>query len=78
MKTAGVVAMDRRSDFSSHPDHGSWTGARQHFDDGKTLSHAQWDALSTFVDGERVTDDEGNDSMAVDVLLPRLRLDDSP
>lgn len=71
-KTAGVVAMDRRRDFSSHPDHGVWAEAHGHFQEGKSLSRRQWDLLSKFVDGERVRDKRGT-TMAVDVLPPRVR-----
>lgn len=73
VKTQGVVAMDRRGEFSSHPNYGRWASARQHFDEGKSLSRAQWDLLSTFVDEERVADKGGDESMAVDALQPRVR-----
>lgn len=71
--TRGVVAMDRRTEFSSHPDHGKWASAREDFDGGESMSHAQWDMLSRFIDGERVPGAGGSPSLAVDVLRPRLR-----
>lgn len=71
--TRGVVAMDRRTEFGSHPDHGKWASAREDFDDGESMSHAQWDMMSRFIDGERDPGAAGNTSLAVDVLSPRLR-----
>lgn len=74
-KTKGVVAMDRRADFSSHPDHGEWADARQHFDEGKTINREEWDLLKTFADGERVETEWGGDRVALDVLPTRIRPD---
>ena len=74
-KTRGVVAMDRRNDFSSHPSYGAWADTDRHFQEGASLSRRQWELLSEFVDGERVEDRRGDDRIALDVLPPRLRPD---
>lgn len=71
--TKGVVAMDRRNEYSSHPDHGKWAGRRQHFDEGISYSATQWAKLSRFVDGERVRKGREDTRMAVDFLRPMVR-----
>ena len=73
-QTRGVVAMDRVNDYSAHPDHGKWSRAKKHFDEGKTLSHSAWEKLQVFIDGER--DWGANDTrVAIDLLPPKLRPD---
>lgn len=67
--------MNRRADFSAHPAHGKWASAREHFDEGETLSERQWLMLSKFVDGERVVGAGGDDRVVIDVLPPIVRPD---
>ena len=74
-KTAGLVSIDRRREFSSHPDHGVWAESHRHFREGKSYSQMQWELPSKFVDGERVSDERGDTRMAVDVLPPKVRSD---